>query len=40
MSGEYFCVLDPDDYYTDEYRLKREVDFLDNNLDYIKIKPN
>lgn len=34
MQGEYFCVLDPDDYYTDRLRLKRAVEFLENNTEY------
>lgn len=31
MNCEYFCVLDPDDYYTDMCFLQKAVDFLDNN---------
>ncbi len=34
MDSEYFCVLDPDDYWTDKKRLQKAVDFLDQNLDY------
>lgn len=34
MNCEYFCVLDPDDYYTDMYFLQKAVDFLDNNKDF------
>lgn len=34
MEGEYFCVLDPDDYYTDKSRLKRAVEFLESNTEY------
>ncbi len=34
MDSEYFCVLDPDDYWTDPYRLQKAVDFLDNNTEY------
>lgn len=34
MNTEYYCVLDPDDYWTDEYRLQKAVDFLDKNPDY------
>lgn len=34
MDSEYFCVLDPDDYWTDKKRLQKAVDFLDLNLDY------
>lgn len=31
---EYFCILDPDDYWTDEHKLQKAVDFLDENPDY------
>lgn len=34
MDSEYFCVLDPDDYWTDRKRLQKAVDFLDRNPDY------
>ncbi len=34
MNSEYFCVLDPDDYWTDCKRLQKAVDFLDNNKEY------
>ena len=34
MNSEYFCVLDPDDYWTDRRRLQKAVDFLDEHLDY------
>lgn len=34
MDSEYFCVLDPDDYWSDMRRLQKAVDFLDNHLDY------
>lgn len=34
MDSEYFCVLDPDDYWTDPKRLQKAVDFLDKNTDY------
>lgn len=34
MDSEYFCVLDPDDYWTDKKRLQKAVDFLDQNPDY------
>lgn len=34
MNSEYFCVLDPDDYWTDSKRLQKAVDFLDENRDY------
>ncbi|MDE6620067.1 MAG: glycosyltransferase [Lachnospiraceae bacterium] len=34
MDSEYFCVLDPDDYWSDDRRLQKAVDFLDKNPDY------
>lgn len=30
--GEYFCVLDGDDYYTIPDKLQRQVDFLDSDI--------
>lgn len=34
VETEYFCVLDPDDYYTDEYFLQKAVDYLEANRDF------
>lgn len=34
MNSEYFCVLDPDDYWSDNRRLQKAVDFLDTNPEY------
>ncbi len=31
---EYFCVLDPDDYWTDEHYLQEAIEFLDYNQAY------
>ena len=28
MNSEYFCVLDPDDYWTDKRRLQKAVGFF------------
>jgi len=33
--GEYVAYLDGDDYFTDPYKLQKQVDFLDNNPDYV-----
>ena len=33
--GEYIAYLDGDDYFTDPYKLQKQVDFLDNNPDYV-----
>lgn len=34
VETEYFCVLDPDDYYTDEFFLQKAVDFLDTHKEF------
>ena len=34
VQTKYFCVLDPDDYYTDELFLQKAVDFLDAHKDF------
>ena len=31
---DYFCVLDPDDYWTDKYKIQKALDFLEKNKDY------
>lgn len=33
--GEYIIILDLDDYWTDEYKLQKQVDFLDIHPEYI-----
>lgn len=32
--GEYIAYTDGDDYWTDNYKLQRQIDFLDSNSDY------
>lgn len=35
MCGEYFIVLEGDDYWIDSEKLQKQVDFLDSNKEYI-----
>ncbi|MFT7086875.1 MAG: glycosyltransferase involved in cell wall biosynthesis [Rickettsiales bacterium] len=36
-SGDYFQVLDGDDFFTNWHKLERQVEFLDNNHDYCAV---
>ena len=31
---DYFCVLDPDDFWIDKHKIQKALDFLENNKDY------
>lgn len=33
--GEYIIILDLDDYWTDEYKLQKQVDFMESHPEYI-----
>ena len=34
-NGDYIAYLDGDDYFTDPYKLQKQVDFMDNNPEYV-----
>lgn len=37
---DYFCLLDADDYWVDQYKLQKAYDFLENNKDYVIYSTN
>lgn len=32
---DYFCVLDPDDFWIDEYKIQKSLNFLESNKDFV-----
>ncbi|MDD4236124.1 MAG: glycosyltransferase family A protein [Bacteroidales bacterium] len=34
INSDYLCWLDGDDYWTNSFKLQKQIDFLDKNLDY------
>lgn len=35
IKSKYITILDADDYYSEEYKLQKQIEFLENNPDYI-----
>lgn len=35
LKTDYFCVLDPDDYWTDKHKIQKALDFLESHKDYV-----
>jgi len=35
--GKYIAICDDDDYWTDSYKLQKQVDFLENNNEYVLV---
>lgn len=38
--GEYIAVLDSDDYWIDDSKLEKQIEFLDNNIEYALVGTN
>lgn len=40
LQGQYYTVLDPDDYWIGEHKLQQQVDWLDNHVDFVAVAHN
>lgn len=34
LKTDYFCILDPDDYWTDKHKIQKALDFLESHKDF------
>ncbi|MCX2716500.1 glycosyltransferase family A protein [Helicobacter sp. MIT 21-1697] len=34
LKSDYFCVLDPDDFWTDKFKIQKALDFLESHTDF------
>lgn len=35
LKSDYFCILDPDDFWTDKHKIQKALDFLESHQDYV-----